>query len=445
MTTRNIFCLAILFSLLLVYSCKKDDVIVHPDADFTASKTTVVVDEEIQFTNKSANATAFKWSFGDGTTSTEVAPKKSYQSSDVFLVSLVSTGAGGSKITSMEITVLPFAAFTVDNEDLLSSGVPVQFRSTSKGATSFEWSFGDAAHSISTDENPTFTYTTGGSFTVTLKAISAVGATSVSKNISVAIGASPKTLFFIDYGTGLLQKLPLDGSSVSTVLDINGKAGVGLAYDDVNEKIYFSDFEVTPEGKIWRMNPDGSSLEAIVTGIADPYGIALDVAGGKVYWTDDAGNISRANLDGTSQEIGIVNIAAGQMRAIALDPENNKMYFYEVNAEILYVANLDGSNPLPLVTGVYGYGILVDTVNDKIYFDDQNSATLIRTNLDGTGGITVDDNGTRIYGLAIDYTDNKLYWSARDTGELYRADLDGANHEVLLTGLTSPRGLFLKQ
>ena len=64
---------------------------------------------------------------------------------------------------------------------------------------------------------------------------------------------------------------------------------------------------------------------------------------GKIYWTDDLGNISRSNLDGSNQQIGIVNIAGGQMRAVALDVPNNKMYFYEVNAEKLYSANLDGS------------------------------------------------------------------------------------------------------
>ncbi len=87
------------------------------------------------------------------------------------------------------------------------------------------------------------------------------------------------------------------------------------------------------------------------------------------------------------------------------------MYFYEVNLENLYIANLDGSNPLVLVPGVYGYGILVDSQNDKLYYEDQNSGLFVRTNLDATNPLTIDNNGTRIYGLTIDYTDLKLYWS----------------------------------
>jgi len=240
--------------------------------------------------------------------------------------------------------------------------------------------------------------------------------------------------------------MPLNGSgTVSDVLDITGKAGVGLAYDATNKKIYFSDFETTGEGKIWRVNEDGTGLQEIAGAILDPYGIALDVPGGKIYWTDDEGNISRANLDGSSPQIGLVNILGAQMRAVSLDVANNKMYFYDVNSEDLYSANLDGSNPTIIVGGVYGYAILVDTQNHKIYFDDQNTATLIRADLDGSNQVTIDANGTRIYGMDIDYTAGKIYWSGRDSGELNRANLDGSSPEVLKTGLASPRGLFLKQ
>ena len=446
MLTKRYLLLGLFSALVFFNACKKEEDPIKPTSTFTTSSTTVVVDEEIQFTNNSDNATAFKWSFGDGTTSTEVSPKKAYQTSAVFNVSLTSTGEGGTTISNVSITVKPACAFTVENENALINTTPVQFTNGSKGASSYLWSFGDAGNSTSTAQNPTFTYAAPGTYTVTLKAISAVGETTFSKQITVGGAPIVKELYFIEYGTGLIKKMPLDGSGTTTdVLDINGKAGAGLAYDAVNNKIYFSDFEVTGTGNIWRCNLDGSNLEAIVSNLTDPYGIALDVAAGKVYWVDDLGNVSRANLDGSAQEIGLVNIPSGQMRAISLDPANNKMYFYEVNLENLYVANLDGSNASVLFSGVYGYAILADAQNGKIYFDDQNSATLVVANLDGTNKQTFDANGTRIYGMAIDRTANKLYWSGRDSGELSRANLDGSSPEVLKTGLTSPRGLFFKQ
>jgi hypothetical protein len=258
----------------------------------------------------------------------------------------------------------------------------------------------------------------------------------------------PASIYFMDASDELIQKLVLDGTgTITTVLDIAEKSGVGIAYDEVHKKIYFSDFydDVTPNGRIWRMNLDGTGLEAIAEGIQDPYGIALDVTHGKVYWVDDVGNVSRANLDGSSPQIGLINIPDGWMRAIALDVENNKMYFYEVDYENLYVAGLDGTNPEVLIPGVYGYAIFLDTENDKIYFDDQNTPGLRRANLDGTGIVDIDNTDTRIYGIAMDYDKDKLYWSARDAGEIYEAGLNGTGKVTLATGLSSPRGIFLKK
>lgn len=442
----NHFYTLLLAGLVMFGACKKDD----PDplettAGFSASKLTAVVDETIQFTNTSQNATAFKWSFGDGTTSTEVAPSKTYTSSDNFTVTLVSTGEGGSQIATTVVKVLPLCTFTVENENALIANTAVQFRNGSKGATTYQWSFGDAGNSTSNDAEPTFTYTAGGTYTVTLKSTSAAGESTFSKTITVAGAPVVKDLYFIEYGASLIKKLNLTDNNTSTILDIAGKGGPGMAYDAVNKKIYFSDFEVTGSGHIYRINPDGTGLTEIAAGLTDPYGIAVDATGGKIYWTDDLGNVSRANLDGSSPEIGLVNIPSGQMRAVALDPENNKMYFYEVNLEILYSANLDGTNVTPLFTGTYGYAILVDTVNDKIYFDDQNAAKLWRADLDGSNKITIDADGSRIYGMLIDHSTNQLYYSLRDSGKILRAGLDGSNPETLLSGLDSPRGIALIQ
>jgi PKD repeat protein len=446
MRTKHIYFLLFILGISLSNACKKDDPPpANPTSGFTVSKLTAVVDEEVQFTNTSANATSFKWSFGYGTTSTDASPKKSYQTSDNFTVTLVATGAGGSNTNTTVVKVLPFGGFTVENEADLIANKPVQMTNSSKGAVSYQWAFGDPANSTATTANPTFTYPSAGTYTVTLKAISAVGETAVSKTITVKGAPVTKDLYYIEYTANAIKKLALDGSgTTASVLDITGKAGAGMALDAVNNKIYFSDFEVTGTGNIWRMNLDGTGLTAIASNLTDPYGVAVDPAGGKVYWVDDLGNVSRANLDGSSPQIGLVNIPTGQMRAIALDLKNNKMYFYEVNAEILYVANLDGSNVTPLITASYGYAILVDTVNNKLYYDEQNAGKLFQTNLDGTGQVTIDADGTRIYGMVIDYTENKLYWSGRDNGKIIRANLDGSSPETLATGLTSPRGIALK-
>ena len=58
----------LLLTLLVLVGCKKEDDVPKTEGAFSASKTTVTVDEEIQFTNNSKNAASYVWSFGDGTT-----------------------------------------------------------------------------------------------------------------------------------------------------------------------------------------------------------------------------------------------------------------------------------------------------------------------------------------------------------------------------------------
>ena len=430
---------------LAFFSCNNDDDAVLPQsqAEFTASATEVKIGEDIQFTNNSQNATAYKWSFGDGTTSNQVSPKKSYQSSSVFLVSLVSTGSGGSTISNMEIKVTPASSFTVADEDNLIAKTAVQFNNASLGATSYSWSFGDGNNAKSTLENPTFTYLAAGTFTVSLTATSAAGSNTFIKDVIVATApAAPAELYYIDYSDDYMRKLILDGSgTITDVLNLAGRAGVNMAYDAINDKIYFSDFDTTDFGNIWRMNRDTSELEVIVENITDPYAIALDVAANKMYWVDDAGNVSRANLDGTNAEIGILNLPDAQFRGLALDVKNGKMYIYEANFEKMHIANLDGSNPSEIIQDAFGYAVTVDTVNNKLYFEDKR--VLKRANLDGSDIEIVADTATRIYGIEIDNEANKVYWGGRDSKEIYRSDLDGSNKEVLKSELGSVRGIAL--
>ena len=255
-------------------------------------------------------------------------------------------------------------------------------------------------------------------------------------------------IYFMDTYNEDIETLPIAGGTPTALK--TGVYGVGIAYDKASEKIFFSDFanDSTPDGKIWKMGVDGSGAVAIVSGIQDPYGIAIDSKNGKIYWGDDNGNVSRCNLDGSSLQTGIVNIDGGGIRAVAIDETNAKLYFMDVMNNSLYKANLDGTNKSVIITGFYGYALCVDEENSKLYFnaltDDETVSALYRANLDGTNPIEIDNTQSRIYGIAVDNENDKLYWSARDTYEIYSANLNGTGKTVLATELGSPRGIFLK-
>jgi DNA-binding beta-propeller fold protein YncE len=255
-------------------------------------------------------------------------------------------------------------------------------------------------------------------------------------------------IYFMDSYNEDIESVAITGGTPSVLAQ--GIYGVGIAYDKKNEKIYYSDFanDSLPDGKIWKMDIDGKNATAIVSGLNNPFGIAIDSENGKIYWGDEDGNVSCCKLDGSNLQKGIVNIDGGAIRAIALDLTNDKLYFYEVNNNNLYRANLDGKNASVILNGYYGYGIAVDEVNSKIYFDaqtdDETVSALYMANLDGTNPTLIDDTKSRIYGIAIDNENSKIYWSGRDTYEIYQANLNGTDRVTLATELGSPRGIFLK-
>lgn len=324
----------------------------------------------------------------------------------------------------------------------------INLKNASENADTYAWDFGDGTKS--TDKDPVKIYETAGTFTVTLKAIGAGGTGNYSTDITIIdpkqAANAKKEVYFIEYTNKVIKKISTEpGSAAEVVADLTGKNGVGLTYDSVNAKIYFTDFTNTDNGKIWRMDLDGTNMQAIVSGITDPYSITINNTGGKIYWADDKGNISRANLDGSSLEREFIHIANGQMRGIAYSPKKDIIFFYEVNFENLYAAKSDGTGVAKIIPAAYGYGIFVDDVNGKLYFEDRKKPAIMQSNLDGSAIVKIADvPSSRVHGMAIDYKNNKFYWTDRDKGFIKRSNLDGSEAENFLSGLKSPRGMFIK-
>lgn len=337
--------------------------------------------------------------------------------------------------------------FTITNT-ALNINEAVHFKNGSESADAYAWDFGDGT--TSTEKEPQKTYTTPGTYTVKLKAVGPGGTGNYSVDIVLidpnAVINTDKELYFIEYGSKLVRKISLvPGSVAETVISMTGKEAHGMAYDSVNKKIYYCDFQTSNSGKIWRMNTDGSDLEELLSGLASPYGIALNLAEGKMYIADGP-NVSRANLDGTGYEKTFINVPGGALRAIGFNSKTNIIYFYEVNVEDMYVAKSDGTGVGKIISGAYGYGMFVDEKNGKIYYDDRRQTGIMQANLDGSGRVKIANvTGNRGgSGMTIDYKDQKLYWAETNNGFIRRANLDGTGAENFLSGVNNPRGMFIK-
>ncbi len=178
-----------LAGLLTISSCKKDKTPPQPTADFSYTGGGCTAPCAVLFDNKSKDATSFSWDFGDGTTSTETNPTKSYNVGGTYTVKLTAKGKGGTASTSKQLLIqkstqsqLPTANFTFSGGNC-TAPCNVNFSNTSSNATTYEWDFGDG--STSTLENPSHTYTTGGVFSVKLKATNAAGDNQITKTVTI--------------------------------------------------------------------------------------------------------------------------------------------------------------------------------------------------------------------------------------------------------------------
>lgn len=366
-----------------------------------------------------------------------------------LLIALIAmAGCKKSKYNFDDLPPAVKSFFTITNTEL-NINEAIQFSNKSEDAESYSWDFGDGT--TSTDMNPSKTYSNPGNYTVKLKAVGKGGTGNYSADLAIidpdAVIDTDKELYFIEYGTKLVRKLSLvPGSAAETVVNMTGKEAHGMAYDSVNQKIYYCDFQTSNSGKIWRMNVDGSNQVELLSGLASPYGIALNLAEGKMYIADGP-NVSRANLDGTGYEKTFINVAGGAMRAIGYNNKTGIIYFYEVNVENLYVAKSDGTGIGKIVEGTYGYGLYVDEVNEKIYYDDRRQTGIMRANLDGSGKVKISPNVTGNRGgsgITVDHKANKVYWAETNNGFIRRANLDGSEFETVLSGVNNPRGMFIK-
>ena len=198
--------------------------------------------------------------------------------------------------------------------------------------------------------------------------------------------------------TGKIKRANLDGSDVKLVKDLTG-VPLDIALDTVGRKLYLTN----AYGKVQRLNLDGSNFQSnLITDLQNPNHLALDVARGKVYWTEQTGKttgtLRRVNLDGT--DIQLVKELTSAPHGIAVDAVNQKLYLTNSWGKVQRL-NVDGSNfQSNLITG-----------------------------LDAPKEVSVDMVG------------RKIYWTEQDG--IWRADLNGENIEDVVTGLGAPTGIIL--
>ncbi len=219
-------------SKLATINVSEQPVAVLPVANFSTSVTIGSVPLSVQFTDLSENVTEWNWNFGDGANSVEQNPMHTYSTEGNYTVTLTANNSAGSN------TVTKYNYITVvKSDDAIIEGhapLSVQFTDLSEGATSWKWSFGDG--SISTEQNPTHTYSKPGQYTVTLTANNMAGSNVITKYTYISVTNS--------------LEVPVDAFSVSAT---SGKAPLNISFTDKSTGL--------PDSWKWNFGDGNTSTE----------------------------------------------------------------------------------------------------------------------------------------------------------------------------------------
>ncbi|UXI67932.1 PKD domain-containing protein [Tahibacter amnicola] len=165
---------------------------VAPTANFTFTTSGLTANFTDGSTDSDGTIASRSWNFGDGSSSTATNPSKTYAASGTYTVSLTVTDNGGAtNTTSRSVTVSSGNTAPTANFTFATSGLTANFTdgSTDSDGTiaSRSWNFGDG--STSTATNPSKTYATAGTYTVTLTVTDNGGATNTtSRSVTVSTG-----------------------------------------------------------------------------------------------------------------------------------------------------------------------------------------------------------------------------------------------------------------
>jgi hypothetical protein len=259
----------------------------------------------------------------------------------------------------------------------------------------------------------------------------------------------------------LVDLSPKDGSRPQTIFD-------GIAIDPASARIYWTDMGRPAErdGSIWRCELDGTGVTEIV-----PKGQAftpkqLRIAGGRLYWSDREGmSVMRANLDGsgiqTLVRTGDPDDDKGRAElwcvGVAVDPAGGFVYWTQKGgdnalqgqirrAPLAIPRGYNAANRRDIQTLFSGLpepiDLDLDLTTRTMYWTDRGDSTLSRAPMDVARStdplrrldrqVLLRDLGEAI-GVTLDVKRGRLAWTNLE-GKVGLAALDGSNTRILAEG-----------
>jgi len=300
--------------------------------------------------------------------------------------------------------------------------------------------------------------------------VNPMSASTVSKPGTEKSGAKTTgRLFFLDVGGGRVFSANPDGSHLKVIVSEGRRLPDGIVVDVEAGYIYWTNMgnPSASDGSIERADLDGSNLKHIVPsgGTHTPKQLQHDKENGKLYWCDREGmRVMRASIDGSNVET-LVDTSQGDARpgkdqrkwcvGIAVDVEGGKLYWTQKGPDKagqgrIFRANLEipkGQTPgnrkdieLLFEDLPEPIDLDLDLSNRMLYWTDRGDPprgnTVNRAPLDAPPGNRkapeiIFNHLMEGIGLALDLKGGRMFLTDL-AGSVYSANLDGSNKKTLL-------------
>jgi DNA-binding beta-propeller fold protein YncE len=282
--------------------------------------------------------------------------------------------------------------------------------------------------------------------------------------------ATNARLFILSVSSGQVLSANPDGSDLKVIVSEGRRLPDGLVVDVAASHLYWTNMgnPSANDGSIERAKLDGSNVTHIVPpgGTFTPKQLQLDKKNRKLYWCDREGmRVMRANLDGSNIET-LVDTSEGDSRpgkeirkhcvGIALDVEGGKVYWTQKGPENagdgrIFRANFEipkgqsAANRKDIELLYEGLpepiDLELDLANRTIYWTDRGDPprgnTVNRAPMDPAPGNGKNEPEIVFHhleegiGIALDLKGGRMFLTDLG-GSVYSANLDGSNRKTLL-------------
>src|SRR5690242_1543285 len=277
-------------------------------------------------------------------------------------------------------------------------------------------------------------------------------------------------LYFLDLAAGRVLTSNPDGSDLKTIISEGRKLPDGIVVDVAGGHIYWTNMgnPSKNDGSIDRADFDGGNITNIVPAGSTftPKQLQLDAKNRKLYWSDREGmRVMRASLDGSKIET-LVDTSQSDTRpgadarkwcvGIALDVEGGKLYWTQKGNDNagqgrIFRANLEipkgqvAANRKDIELLYDGLpepiDLELDLANRTMYWTDRGDPprgnTVNRAPMDPSQGngkrepVVIFDHLMEGIGIALDLKGGRMFLTDLG-GSVYSANLDGSNKKTLL-------------